>query len=259
MISRHSFPRRRTPLFFLRAANRRTPVVLWKMLHINPPPWSATFWEPDFRLARQALRRDAVQKIREFTQLIRLLRSHRLDTVIEIGTYRGGTLYTWCRLASPDAKIISIDLQGDRYKSVLLGYRQHAQDLQLVWGDSHSEETSGAVLRALDGRRVDFLMIDGDHTYEGVRTDFEMYAPLVRDGGIIALHDILPNELDAVCDVDRFWAEVVAAHSTEELIDTYDDRGLGQWGGIGVVFWRGQGAPLVPPSTRVRTQASATT
>jgi predicted O-methyltransferase YrrM len=251
MISRHSFPRRRTPLFFLRAAvNRRTPVVLWKMLHIYPPPWSAKFWEPDFRLARQALRRDAAQKIREFTQLIRLLRGHRLDTVIEIGTDRGGTLYTWCRLASPKAKIISIDLRGGRYsnpggtlpESVLLGYRQHAQDVQLVWGDSHSEETLGDVLRAVDGRRVDFLMIDGDHTYEGVRTDFEMYAPLVRGGGIIALHDILPTELDPLCGVDRFWAEVVAAHSTEELIDTYDDRGVGQWGGIGVVFWRGQGA-----------------
>jgi hypothetical protein len=30
---------------------------------------------------------------------------------------------------------------------------------------------------------VDFLFIDGDHTYEGVKKDFEMYSPLVRREG----------------------------------------------------------------------------
>jgi predicted O-methyltransferase YrrM len=44
----------------------------------------------------------------------------------------------------------------------------------------------------LDDRKVDFLFIDGDHTYEGVTRDFEMYSPLVKRGGIIAIHDIVP-------------------------------------------------------------------
>jgi len=42
-------------------------------------------------------------------------------------------------------------------------------------------------------KRGDFLFIDGDHTYEGVEGDFEMYSPLVRRGGIIAFHDIVPG------------------------------------------------------------------
>jgi hypothetical protein len=51
------------------------------------------------------------------------------------------------------------------------------------------------------------LFIDGDHRYEGVRRDFEMYSPLVGAGGLIAFHDN-PGE----------------------------DWGVGQWGGIGVLF-----------------------
>jgi predicted O-methyltransferase YrrM len=45
----------------------------------------------------------------------------------------------------------------------------------------------------LKGRKVDFLFIDADHSYEGVKKDFEMYSPLVRKGGIIAFHDIIPD------------------------------------------------------------------
>ena len=35
----------------------------------------------------------------------------------------------------------------------------------------------------------DFVFIDGDHSYEGLKGDWEGWAPLVKSGGIIALHD----------------------------------------------------------------------
>lgn len=42
---------------------------------------------------------------------------------------------------------------------------------------------------AADGVPIDYLHIDGDHHYEGVRLDFDLFAPLVRDDGVITLHD----------------------------------------------------------------------
>jgi hypothetical protein len=41
--------------------------------------------------------------------------------------------------------------------------------------------------------QIDFLFIDGDHSYEGVRTDFELYSKLLSDKGIIAIHDTDKN------------------------------------------------------------------
>lgn len=38
---------------------------------------------------------------------------------------------------------------------------------------------------------LDILMIDGDHSYEGVKADLENYAPLVRVGGKIIMHDVV--------------------------------------------------------------------
>jgi len=37
--------------------------------------------------------------------------------------------------------------------------------------------------------QIDFLFIDGDHSYEGVKTDFDLYSNILSDRGIIAIHD----------------------------------------------------------------------
>lgn len=39
------------------------------------------------------------------------------------------------------------------------------------------------------GIQIDFLFIDGDHSYEGVKTDFELYSQILSENGIIVIHD----------------------------------------------------------------------
>lgn len=51
----------------------------------------------------------AKQVEEEIGQLYKLVASMRAQSVCEIGTYRGGTLYLWCRAAAPAATVISID------------------------------------------------------------------------------------------------------------------------------------------------------
>ena len=37
--------------------------------------------------------------------------------------------------------------------------------------------------------KIDVLFIDGDHSYEGVKTDFDLYSEILSDNGIIIMHD----------------------------------------------------------------------
>ena len=37
--------------------------------------------------------------------------------------------------------------------------------------------------------KIDVLFIDGDHSYEGVKSDFELYSTILSEKGIIMLHD----------------------------------------------------------------------
>ena len=97
----------------------------------------------------------------------------------------------------------------------------------LIRADSHAAASRERVVRALAGRPLDFLFIDGDHTYEGARLDYELYAPLVRQGGIIALHDIANRSEDV--GVHRLWAELKAAHpeAQEFLAPPPTAKGIG--------------------------------
>jgi predicted O-methyltransferase YrrM len=196
-------------------------------------------------LAREAKNLGAIQKKEELRPFISFLRKQTLRTVVEIGTFRGGTLWVWCQLAEPDALIVSIDLPGgefgggydDAQAQLLQSYARADQRLVLMRADSHLPATRDELLAALGGRSVDFLFIDADHTYEGIKQDYEMYASLVRRGGIVAFHDILPDPLMERCKVDVFWHELKRQGMGEfkEFVDRHAPLHGRVAGGIGAL------------------------
>lgn len=198
------------------------------------------------KLAEISIFNGACQKISELAPLIRLLRRRKLKTVVEIGTMRGGTFWLWCQLAEPSATIVSIDLPGGKFgggyslkdQQKFETYGKPRQSLSFLRKDSHKPTTQQKVQKLLGDRSIDFLFIDGDHSYSGVKKDFQLYSPLVRRGGLIALHDILPHDKVTTCRVDRCWRELKLEYDHWEFCDYNDQRGWGRWGGIGIVSYR---------------------
>jgi len=105
------------------------------------------------------------------------------------------------------------------------------QELHLIRGDSHKQLSLRLVQEKIGSSQLDFLFIDGDHTYDGVKRDFEMYSPLVRKDGIIAFHDIVPHAEDKNCGVDRFWNEIKSLYEHTEIVDSWQQK----WAGIGII------------------------
>ncbi len=196
-------------------------------------------------LAKIALRKGATQKATELSPLISLLKKRKLRTIVEIGTEKGGTLYAWCRIAQPDALIISIDLTGGPFgggytlsdTKRFRQYKKKRQRMYFLRKDSHKQATRKELLKKLKGHKIDFLMIDGDHRYEGVKKDWKMYSKLVKQNGIIAFHDILFHPKVKACKVNRLWNEIKRRYRHREFLDRKNDRGWGQWGGIGIIYY----------------------
>lgn len=197
----------------------------------------------------------------EIKSLAKLVREHEPESVLEIGTLNGGTFYIWCRYLETARQLTSLDLPGGRFGG---GYDEQkigifekfapSKDLEFVRANSHEESTFEEVNERINGE-VDFLFIDGNHTYEGVKADFEMYKELVTDDGLIAFHDIVhhPNGKEMVedrknvpdiekrhlnwgenfsdCNVDKLWAELTEEYETTEFISHPKQT----WAGIGVV------------------------
>jgi hypothetical protein len=119
----------------------------------------------------------------ELRRLVGMIAQLRPKAVLEIGTCGGGTLWLWCQLASPDATIISVDLPrgnfGGGYHWIKIplyrSFAQPKQSLHLLRHNSHEKATHALVASKLPTKRVQFLFIDGDHSYAGVKEDFETF------------------------------------------------------------------------------------
>jgi len=76
-----------------------------------------------------------------------------------------------------------------------------------ILGDSHESETVSRLYRRLKGRKIDLLFIDGNHSYDNVKQDYELYGPLTEH--VVAFHDICAT---VNSDVLRFWQELSRAN-----------------------------------------------
>jgi predicted O-methyltransferase YrrM len=170
----------------------------------------------------------------EMLGLLGMVRENPPSSVLEIGTCRGGSLFLLCRFSTPDAHVISVDAPAAQFGGgyspthtrLYRAFARRRQRLELVVADSHEPSTLETVKTKLAGSKLDLLFIDGDHTYEGARRDFEMYAPLVRDRGLIAFHDIVPGPPHLVGGVPRLWQELRTPEACE-FVESWEQGGYG--------------------------------
>lgn len=153
---------------------------------------------------------------------------------IEIGSAFGGSFRVFSSILQ--GVKVSVDLPSGRgacgndaaaMETRNAQMRSWAPDVLTVLGDSNDSHTQYQVARHLGGG-VGFLFIDGDHRYESIQRDWNLWAPLVAAGGIIAMHDVKPE-----CKgVHRLWQELGDTGVRRlEILDP-----AVSWGGIGVVW-----------------------
>ena len=182
------------------------------------------------RLVRLSRCPEAAQVPWEIEQAMAACEELRPRVVLEVGVQHGGTLSRWAMDAADDALIIGVDVQPPSDASIPRG---PGQTVAMVAGDSHDPATLQTVRDVLAGRQVDWLFIDGDHSYDGVSADYRAYSPLVRPGGIVGFHDICRHPKETGCEVDRLWNRLAsrAPDRAREIIWSRDQN----WAGIGLL------------------------
>ena len=169
-----------------------------------------------------------------------------INSTLEIGSQDGGTLWLAIQMLELDGHAFTIDLPNGPFGGVdskaLLdtwkGWVKSSQTLDAVFGDSHQDGTKTQLIDLMKSRGVekfDFAFIDGDHSYEGVKSDFEKYSPLVRPGGIVAFHDVAIDRKHPEVGVNKFWTELKAKYPAEnirEFVENVDQ----DWAGIAAVI-----------------------
>jgi predicted O-methyltransferase YrrM len=157
------------------------------------------------RRLRSALARDAVERIvfhsglgDSANVLYGLVRSMKPQTCVEIGSARGksacyiamalkdngrGTLYAIDPHSSTDWNDeFSVDTAEVFTNNVVrLGLADYVKMIRVYSVDAAADWS----------QPIDLLFIDGDHTYEGVKRDWELFVPYVNPFGVVLFHDTI--------------------------------------------------------------------
>jgi predicted O-methyltransferase YrrM len=114
-------------------------------------------------------------------------------TIAEIGRSKGGSTLLLASAMQGDAHLVSYDLhvkatagqESDAELREALSRYGLADRVKLVVADS----------RTAEGPSVDLLLVDGDHSYEGARGDWEAWRDRVTPDGHVVFHDAVPDGL----------------------------------------------------------------
>ena len=108
---------------------------------------------------------------------------------VEIGCYAGGS--ACLMLQRKNTSVFSIDLGTPIHPSLVSEnvnkLNKHNNNYNYIQGSSHDFNVFNKLNDYIN--EIDILFIDGDHSFDGVIKDFEMYSKLVKSGGYIIFDD----------------------------------------------------------------------
>jgi MMP 1-O-methyltransferase len=165
--------------------------------------------------------------------LSRLARS--AQTVVELGVYEGSSALVFLAALPRGSELHLIDPFTDEsgwamrpgWRSVPAATRavirraRSGSGALVHWHLARSQDVG----RRWTGAEVDLVFVDGDHSPDGVREDWEVWCPHVRPGGAMAFHD-------ARLDEPSGWG---SPGPTSVVNDLFRDRPRAGWRIVGEV------------------------
>ncbi|UCS91987.1 class I SAM-dependent methyltransferase [Echinicola marina] len=147
-----------------------------------------------------------------------LIEKTKPKMIVELGTHSGNSFIAFCeacRIYNSDAKLYAIDLwKGDNHAGF---YDENIfEDLKKYVDENYSDNVklirkdfNRAVFDFEDGS-IDCLHIDGLHTYDAVKNDFETWLPKLKSNAVVLFHDTEVYRKDF--GVHRYWKELIKTY-----------------------------------------------
>ncbi len=151
---------------------------------------------------------------------------------VELGVHNGMSFFAACQIANRlglSTECVAVDSWvGDQHAgfhdtSVFDNFRAYIAETYL--DQYYIKNYFTVALNCFEDGSIDLLHIDGLHTYQAVKADFEMWLPKLSDVGVIIFHDT--NEFGRDFGVWRLW---------EELKHCYPAFQFAHQHGLGIIY-----------------------
>ncbi len=167
---------------------------------------------------------NGLQDPNELSWFCSLTQTLGVKSYLEIGSFSGDSLYAVIANAPIGSLGVTIDI--DTRPS--LGTREELSNLGYIIKDIQGDSKDPKVInQATTLGPYDLVLIDGDHTYDGISQDWSNYKDLAP---VVAIHDVAGRDNPYTKDVYRFWQELKPGKKYIEV--NFSDYQIG----YGVIF-----------------------
>jgi len=175
--------------------------------------------------------------------LLNILKDIKPCISIEIGTRKGGSLQLIAAL-SEEVYCLDIDPAIEELGNTF-------SNTHFVIGDS--KETLPILLRQLadDGKQADFILIDGDHSMEGVKADIDNILKInISRPLTVLMHDSFnPDCRQGMLDADYTknpFVDTVDIDFIQGIYSPSESTRAEMWGGFGMIYLKPDARPQTP-------------
>jgi len=159
------------------------------------------------------------------------IRNTKPNTIVELGTHKGTSFFSMCQAvkdAKLKTKLFAVDTwQGDEHAGY---YGSEVYDfVNQTKNKYYSKQNIKLIKKTFDEaqkefklKNIDILHIDGLHTYQAVKHDFDNWIGKLKPNGVVILHDTHEKKDDF--GVYKLWSELKKKH---DHLDFYHSHGLG--------------------------------
>lgn len=152
---------------------------------------------------------------------IELVKKLKPEVIVELGVHKGDSLFSFCQGAAQyGGHVYGVDTwEGDKHagfydeeifnqvvKYALETYPNTVTLMKMPFAEA---------VKDFEPNSIDLLHIDGLHTYEAVKADWESWLPKVKQNGVVLFHDITVTHLDF--GVRFLWEEIKQNYATAEF------------------------------------------
>jgi len=167
---------------------------------------------------------------------------------VELGTHTGNSYFSFCQSIKENhtpTKSFAVDTwEGDSHagfydETVFSEVRQENEVYKSF--STLLRTTFDSAADYFEDKSIDLLHIDGLHTYQAVKHDFETWLPKMSDSGVILFHDTNVHRDDF--GVYRFWNEISKDYLSLEFFHSH---------GLGIIELSDASNPLIPRDSERR-------
>lgn len=187
--------------------------------------WTRAGWQQKFSYEVTWLGIPIIQLPEDILMIQELIWKVRPDVVVESGVAHGGALILYASLLEllGRGRVIGVDIEIRKYNRLAIESHPMSKRITLIEGSSTDESTVAQVRTAIRPDDRVLVLLDSNHSRDHVRSELELYGPLVSPGSYIVVFDTVMTMVHDAPNGQPSWVTDNPQAAIEDFLQAHPE------------------------------------